>query len=969
MSELADPLIHVLSKTGYRAPDGSWPSTVDICNGGEPMRGTLNPDVHWRDANLDVYFKYAESPTSESIGTWQQEVWNKGSVPLLWVIEPDRTTLYNGFAMPQPGDMATKARLDVFHHNGAAAMHHADLGLSDLNTRAGRLAMETGTFWHEEKRVNRQDAVDARLLAEIADLEGKLRQAGLSVDRAQGLIGRAIFAQYLVDRGIIAAQFLQENFNGLSLPDILRNRAQATGLFNWLIDKFNGDMFPNTGVMPAQRHLAYVASFLDGEVTGQGSLFPYRFDLIPVELISAIYEQFVHSADADTANELDVHYTPLSAVSLIMDEVMQDITGDEAVLDITCGSGVFLVEALRRLVDAKARSGKYTRAMVRQALEKQVFGVDKSEAAIQVAAFSLYLAALEFDPNPWDAAELEFTPLRGKTLHASDAYHVNLPTKFDIIVGNPPWSYRGKSATADRRTQGTNGIKSPRGQSFDFANHAKKFARDDARFGMLLSATPFFAESETGRQAAQELVRSLSPLTLIDLSAHKWLFKEAQMPAMGLVARYRQQDQGEMALVRVPWSRAAETGHSLKVVSSDVQTLHLESWRRNPMLFTGSFGGRLHDQLLIEDLVEREKPLKDRLAAIDTAFHMGWTRGNGKQSSTFLHGLPFLSKTQQRRFSFQTNSLPQFDELRAEHPRDRSIYKAPLLVLRKNLRKSPRPVVSVTNEDVVYTNSCYGVPFPTEHSSSAYLLAGILSSSYAAWYLHAANFSLWKREILEGTANAMPVPDLVELETTNSGKQVVEIVRNIQRWMGDNDPADEDYRELDDAVAELYGFGASERMVIQDGLFRASWHWQKGLLESDKPVREGHLRVYAQAFVSKFDPWFRAANKRRLCAEVYEVKTPETLRLVRFVLQHRAPPSDVHTVACSMSMTDMLTDASRRLNAPSIFDDLARNGEVRLTNGSEIIIAKPSARRHWLAVNAFADARAVLEESFRGDMA
>ena len=968
MSELAEPLRRVLGETGYFGPDGGpAASTVAICNGDEPRRGSLKPDVRWNHANLNVYFKFEKNPAPEVVGTWQREVWNEGSVPLLWIVEPHQTTLYNGFAKPQPGGTATKARLGVYHHNGTASAHRSNSGISELDTCAGRLAMETGTFWRGETRVDRRHAVDARLLADIARLERKLRQSGLSVGRAQGLIGRAIFAQYLVDREIVPERLLQERSNRASLPAILENREQARKLFRWLIEKFKGDMFPNTGVFPAERHLALVVRFLRGEMEGQGSLFPYRFDLIPVELISAIYEQFVHSAGAESANKLDVHYTPLAAVSLIMDEVMQNITGEETVLDITCGSGVFLVEALRRLVNAKAQFGRRTRAAVRQALEHQVFGVDKSEAAIQVAAFSLYLAALEFDPNPWDEAGLEFAPLRDKTLHVDDALRVNLRTKFDIIVGNPPWSYPGKSATADRRTQGTARAKSPRGQSFDFANRAKSFAGDNTRFGMLLSATPFFAESGTGRQAAQELVQSLSPLTLIDLSAHhKWLFKKAQMPAMGIVARYRrQQDQEEMALVRVPWSHAAESGHSLKVSSSDVQTLHLESWRRNPMLFTSSFGGRLHDHLLIEDLVEREEPLEDRLAAVDTAFHAGWTRGDRRHDSTFLHGLPFLGATHHRRFFLQTDGLRQFDEPRAEHPRRRRIYKAPLLIVRKNLRMSPRPVVAVANKDVVYTKSCYGVPFPRKHGNLAYLLAGILSSSYAAWYLHAANFGLWKREILESTMNAMPVPDLVEVDATPNGKQVVDIVRSFQRHVGEGDPAEGHYEALDDAVAEVFGFGDSERMVIRDGLFRASWHWRAGWLESDKPVGKEHLKAYAEAFVSKFDPWFQTAKKRRLCATIYETKTLEPLCIIRFVLERQAPPSELRFAVPYGSTEQILTDACVRLNAPSAIEDFMRNGEVRLANESEVFIAKPSARRHWLAVNAFADARAILEESFR----
>ena len=73
--------------------------------------------------------------------------------------------------------------------------------------------------------------------------------------------------------------------------------------------------------------------------TGQLYFFPYRFDVIPVELISAIYEQFVHSlasssAGAKPARRKGVYYTPLAAVSLVLDEVFDGLTGGERVLDL-----------------------------------------------------------------------------------------------------------------------------------------------------------------------------------------------------------------------------------------------------------------------------------------------------------------------------------------------------------------------------------------------------------------------------------------------------------------------------------------------------------------------------------------------------------------------------------------------------------------------------------------------------------
>ena len=120
---------------------------------------------------------------------------------------------------------------------------------------------------------------------------------------------------------------------------------------------------PSAATTPKTSYLSRVADFLEAvdPATGQQSFFPYQFDVIPVELISSIYEQFTHAVPARANKKASeavhngVHYTRLSLVSLVLDEMMEDLTGKETVLDLTCGSGVFLVEALRRLVSLRAQ--------------------------------------------------------------------------------------------------------------------------------------------------------------------------------------------------------------------------------------------------------------------------------------------------------------------------------------------------------------------------------------------------------------------------------------------------------------------------------------------------------------------------------------------------------------------------------------------------------------------------------------
>ena len=162
------------------------------------------------------------------------------------------------------------------------------------------------------------------------------------------------------------------------------------------------------------------------------------------------------------------------------------------------------MEALRRLVHLRSGDGRPGRATIRKILYDQVYGVDISEAALRIAAFSLYLAALELDPDPQPPEALRFQPLRGRTLLVGDARTIEQTAagrevlgqedglkRFDVIVGNPPWSHTGKAGTAARRTAGS---RAPlRGQSLDFVARARDFAHDNTRFGMILSAMPFFS--------------------------------------------------------------------------------------------------------------------------------------------------------------------------------------------------------------------------------------------------------------------------------------------------------------------------------------------------------------------------------------------------------------------------------------------------------------------------------------------
>ena len=399
------------------------------------------------ESALTVYFKHEqEEPSADEVAGWRQAIWNKGFAPLLWVVSPDKVDLYNGFGRPQKDGDAAAHLLQTFESIEAR--------LDELDAYAGRLAMETGEFWQKVPDVNRKTSVDQQLLSDLAALEKDLtNKKGLDRPSAQGLIGRSIFTQYLIDRGIVTSDFLGSEYGYGTLAGILRHRPATERLFEWLRDTFNGDMFPlESSPLPDDQYLRRVADFLDAmdPVSGQLPFLPYQFDVIPVELISSIYEQFANSKPEQSSeesepspqgaqSETDVFYTRLSLVSLVLDEITEGLTGKETVLDLTCGSGVFLVEALRRLVALRSGADGPNREIIRSTLYRQIYGVDISDSAVRVAAFSLYLAALELDPDPQPPEELRFEPLIGRTLIVGDAWRVERNARRVCRVNRTGW--------------------------------------------------------------------------------------------------------------------------------------------------------------------------------------------------------------------------------------------------------------------------------------------------------------------------------------------------------------------------------------------------------------------------------------------------------------------------------------------------------------------------------------------------
>jgi type I restriction-modification system DNA methylase subunit len=136
--------------------------------------------------------------------------------------------------------------------------------------------------------------------------------------------------------------------------------------------------------------------------------------------LSQVYEAFCWKREPQPAEEMSVHYTPRNIAATIVDEVFDSLpnASESRVLDASCDAGVFLVLAFRRLYRERwaATGVRPGTKEIRKILEQQLTGFDISESALRLSALSLYLTAIELDPEPIPPSKLRFKELRKHVL-------------------------------------------------------------------------------------------------------------------------------------------------------------------------------------------------------------------------------------------------------------------------------------------------------------------------------------------------------------------------------------------------------------------------------------------------------------------------------------------------------------------------------------------------------------------------
>ncbi len=400
-------------------------------------------------------------------GALHQRLWSWGGVPLLYRKTRGLVQLFRCGHKPDFVSPTGETICRPFKKLKLAATISSATIEDDPWWDASRL--RNGTLWDDpavcKAMLSARKAAHKRLIDAVKQLNEELNREGiLKKHLRRKLLILSLLIAYLEERGVFTPDYFGQFSKGASrFFQVLADGKALVKLLGALEDRFNGHVFIlDEGDQESLRNstqLGRFAKLVEGreEPGGQLTLWQlYSFKDLPVELISHVYQLFVTDSDSSV-------YTPPFLVRLMLDEALSWTRLDrlqqasEIILDPCCGSGVFLVEAYKRLVlHWRSRNEwKQPGVSVLKALLKKVHGVDREVGAIELAAFSLCLAlCYVLEPEAIRASIKLFPQLAGKTLHHSCFFEAKeqglVKEPIGVVVGNPPFTSSLSTDGAER---------------------------------------------------------------------------------------------------------------------------------------------------------------------------------------------------------------------------------------------------------------------------------------------------------------------------------------------------------------------------------------------------------------------------------------------------------------------------------------------------------------------------------------
>jgi len=734
------------------------------------------------------------------------------------------------------------------------------------------------------------------------------------------LIGRALFFRFLQDREVIK----EKDANTIApkvtnLRHCFDDAENASATSSWLDRTFNGDFlrltddgrlsfFEDIGRRSKGAVFDVLSSILRRDKPVGVDEYQARFDWgdfdfahIPIGLLSQVYEKFIWKWEHQGAKETSVHYTPRNIADTLVDEAFDNLPNAHVarVLDPACGAGVFLVLAFRRLYRERWNTSSYRpdTGAIRSILENQLAGFDLSDSALKLSALSLYLTAIELDPEPVPPEKLKFKDLRDRVLFnprdslnpgnglaiGSLASHLDkrFETKFDLVLSNPPWTSvpKKEAKLASQFTKISQDVirrMSEEQEARDYHNpdnapdlpflwKSTEWCKPNGRIAMALPARILLKQEDIPRRARNTLFHLIEVTGIINGSnlSDTNVWPEMQQPFMLLFARNKRPEPGHALRFVTPlYDAVLNQLGEVRVDSKSAQPVETETAAKYPWLWKVLAVGTSLDVDVIRKLTNRGTSLRAYWEQ-----HLKLVSSNGYQirpnqtqrDASFLRGLPDLNNTDVAGFAIQPKQLDKFTRAKVCWPRKPEVYRAPLALLRESPgtdRERGWALLSFT--DVAFNESFHGYS-AFGHPEGELLVRYIHLLVHTLLWMHYAlltspKFGAERRKLYKSDLDDFPIIPLSDL----SSKQKQQLLRLSKRLVH---PDQTVFPEIDAFFGNLYGLDQLDLEVVSDTV-EVGMPYNESRRRACRPPSDKERHVFLQNLESLLLPFFEVIGKQ-----------------------------------------------------------------------------------------------------------
>jgi len=917
----------------------------------------------------------------ENLGSKKKEklkqIWNFNESPIVIISEQDSVEIYNGFEY-----LNNEETLSLFG-NGEK--------LNDFKY----FELVTGNTWEKyEKHFNAKNRIDFHLLKNIESAREILIEQSLTQNLTNSLIGKVIFVRYLIDRGI-KLNFENEEesrkWTNKEFCDLLLDKKQVNAFFKYLKDKFNGDLFPiteNEIDSISDESFALIVNLLSGnEVeSGQISLFNlYDFSIIPVEFISNIYELFIGQNQQEKEG---AYYTPLFLVDYILAETVEKQIQKESnynckVLDPSCGSGIFLVETLRKIIEQyQKEKPNYLdnidiyKEDLKQLASDNIFGIDKDKSAISVAIFSIYLTLLDYQ-KPSDIENFKFPNLENKNFFSSDFFDTKAAfnkiikkNDFSFILGNPPWK-RGKGEEKtplfvqyikDRRKEekGKTDIEIEISNSEiaqAFVLRTSDFSSENTHISLIVTSKILYnLNAKNFRQYFLDkfLLNKVFELAPVRKEVFNNSNDKAVAPAAVLFYKYAKDENADKNIVKHITLKPSRFFSLFKVFTiqrGDYKEVAQEKLKIYDYLWKVLVYGSYLDFNLINRLKSENNSL-GKVTTNKEEFLIGqgtMIGGGDKNDSSYLIGKPFIDTRKDIKSFWINNSISNiWNHDKVHRPRNIDLYKAPFVLITGGTDISFRSVSAVSEIDAVFKSSLTAIKSLKGNIKELKSICGILNSSLFSYFSLQTFSSLGIEREESHDKEKFEVPFIENNSIASIVSSISKLKNKELNTILDtsiSEKINSKIKQLDNTVISAFSFSKQEKDLLNYAteIVIPMIMKHKGYERIFQPLKleSDIISDYVNLFLDRFNPTYKKLDQKI----VVEVK--HTNQIIGLFFKLLPLTEKVDSITLIKDENTTFLELLSSLGIEKITDRLFIQKDIRGFEENGFYIIKPNEQKLW----------------------